>query len=78
VKSNHIISYTQTPFVCAGRRTTDATQSEIDISPFLKTQKPSSSLVFLSAETTCTADDLHSCSTQPADVHEGIPLLSKI
>jgi hypothetical protein len=21
---------------------------------------------------------LHSCSTQPADVHEGIPLLSKI
>jgi hypothetical protein len=23
-------------------------------------------------------ETLHSCSTQPADVHEGIPLLSKI
>ena len=25
IKSNHIISYTRTPFVCTGRRTTDAT-----------------------------------------------------
>ena len=23
-------------------------------------------------------ENLHSCSVQPADVHEGIPLLSKI
>jgi hypothetical protein len=23
-------------------------------------------------------ETLHNCSTQPADVHEGIPLLSKI
>jgi hypothetical protein len=28
IKSNHIISYTRTPFVCAGRRTTDATNQQ--------------------------------------------------
>jgi hypothetical protein len=27
-KSNHIISYTRTPFVCTGRRTTDATNQQ--------------------------------------------------
>ena len=43
------------------------------------TKKGGGGMYLVSATpTNLIIETLHSCSTQPADVHEGIPLLSKI